>query len=115
MDNVVSPKTKEAVRLGQLTRQEIELYAGEAVGGKLVGYYDDDQLAYTVIAFPEPRHLHQSYVVLAARIIGNWIVIEEDRTDKPLVEALLVNAKIPREQIILEYAGEKLPEQTKGE
>ncbi len=110
MDNIISQKTDVQEHLAQLIKHEIEQYTGDALGGRLVGYYDDDQFAYNVIAFPEPRHQYQSYVVMAARITGNWIVIEEDRTDKPLYEALMVNAKIPREQIILEYAGEKLPQ-----
>jgi hypothetical protein len=44
-----------------------------------------------------------------ARVVGDKIIIEEDRSfDKPLHEALMGNAGIPREQIILAYAGESL-------
>ncbi|GIK67262.1 MAG: hypothetical protein BroJett018_50560 [Chloroflexota bacterium] len=43
-----------------------------------------------------------------ARIKGDYIIIEDDRTDKPLVKRL-VAAGIPRERIILAYANEPLP------
>ena len=48
-------------------------------------------------------------VVVAARIINDKVIIDEDITDRPLWREL-VRAGIPREQIILTYAGEKLPE-----
>jgi hypothetical protein len=48
-------------------------------------------------------------VLLMARIEGDLIIIEEDRTDKPLVEALMQRG-IPCQQLILAYAGGALPE-----
>jgi hypothetical protein len=47
---------------------------------------------------------------LVVRLIGKQIVIEHDINDKVLVEAL-VQAGIPRDKIILAYAGEPLPEE----
>jgi hypothetical protein len=44
-----------------------------------------------------------------ARVVGNKVIIEEDTTDRPLVEAL-IRCGIPREHIILVYAGETLAE-----
>ena len=46
---------------------------------------------------------------IVTELVGNYIVIEYDDNDKPLVDAL-VQAGIPREQIILTYAGESLQE-----
>jgi hypothetical protein len=37
------------------------------------------------------------------------VIVEVDNTDKPLVDAL-VQQGIPREQIVLAYAGETLPD-----
>jgi hypothetical protein len=37
------------------------------------------------------------------------VIVEVDNTDKPLVDAL-VQQGIPREQIVLVYAGETLPD-----
>ena len=43
------------------------------------------------------------------RLVVDKVVIEHDDNDKPVVDAL-VQAGIPREQIILAYAGEPVPE-----
>lgn len=43
-----------------------------------------------------------------ARVVGDMVVIDEDITDRPLVNEL-VRAGIPREKIVLLYAGEQVP------
>lgn len=43
------------------------------------------------------------------RLVGDKVVIEYDDNDKPLVDALM-QAGIPRTQIILAYTGEPVPE-----
>jgi hypothetical protein len=48
---------------------------------------------------------------LIVRLEGDHIIIERDINDKVLVDAL-VQAGIPRQQIILAYAGEALKEAT---
>src|SRR5437016_7734057 len=57
--------------------------------------------AVNVVDWPE-RHRPAGVVVLA-RIDGDQVIIEEDLTDRPLVDAL-VSAGIPRNRIILKYA-----------
>jgi len=59
--------------------------------------------AVNVVDWPE-RHRPAGVVVLA-RIDGDKVIIEEDLTDRPLVDAL-VSAGIPRNRIILKYAEE---------
>jgi XisI protein len=56
-----------------------------------------------------PREYFDAGIVVLARIADNHIIIDEDTTDRPLVHEL-VRAGIPRDQIILTYAGEKIPE-----
>ncbi len=46
-------------------------------------------------------------MVVLARVVGDYVIVEEDLTDRPLVDRL-VAAGIPREKIILAYAGEPL-------
>jgi hypothetical protein len=46
---------------------------------------------------------------LVVRLIGEKVIIERDVNDKPLVDALL-QAGIPRGQIVLAYAGESVNE-----
>jgi sulfur carrier protein ThiS len=49
-------------------------------------------------------------VVVMARLLGDKIVIEEDTTDKPLLDALLQRG-VPRESILLAYDGDIVPEE----
>ena len=49
------------------------------------------------------------HTLTMARIVGNRVVIEEDMTDKKLVDALLQRG-ILRDQIILAYEGEPIPD-----
>lgn len=46
-------------------------------------------------------------------VVNNKTIINKDTTDRPLVDEL-VRAGIPRDQIVLAYAGEKLPESIAG-
>lgn len=90
-------------------RHEVERYATKAAKGYTVFIADEQKQIYTVITVPDVPRKFPARVVVMARVIDDQVVIIEDTTDKPLYEALMVNAKIPREQIILEYAGEHLP------
>jgi hypothetical protein len=72
---------------------------------------DDENRTYAVIIIEDDPAARPAYALVMARVEGEKIIIEEDRTfDKPLYEALMANAGIPREQIVLAYAGETLPE-----
>ena len=44
-----------------------------------------------------------------ARMYGEQIIIEDDNTDRPLYQSLLQRG-IPRNQIVLAYAGEPIPD-----
>lgn len=70
---------------------------------------DTQRQIYTVLVVPDLPRPFTARVEIMARIVDDKIVIEEDTTDRPLVEAL-VRAGVPREQIILVYAGETVPE-----
>lgn len=45
---------------------------------------------------------------LLVRLVNDHIIVEHDGNDKMLIDALL-QAGIPRESIILAYAGESIP------
>lgn len=59
-----------------------------------------------VYTFQGHRYADTSLIV---SLTGEYIVVERDMNNKPLVDAL-VQAGIPREQIILAYAGEPVPD-----
>lgn len=101
-----------AQTLTDITRHEVDMYGGKTFGGRMIASLDDKNQVYAVMYVPDNQDERPSWVVVLARVVGDYVVIEEDVTDKPLVDALMVNANVPREKIILAYRGETLPEQT---
>lgn len=108
---IAKEKLDEAT-LMRLTRQEVTLYAGYSPVAKIYPVLDDENRTYVVIIIDDDPAARPAYAMVMARVVGDLVIIDEDRTDKPLYEALIHNAGVPREQIILGYAGEKLPEGT---
>jgi hypothetical protein len=82
-------------------------------GYKDTSYYLQDSVKqiYSLIIVPDDDHplLKAPRLMILVRVTADNIVIEVDTTDRPLYQAL-VRAGIPREKIILRYAGETLPE-----
>lgn len=70
---------------------------------------DAERHIYASIVVPDLPRPFPARVEVMARVVDDWIIIEEDTTDQPLFEAL-VRAGIPREKIICVYAGQSLPE-----
>ena len=83
-------------------------YLGEGLNGFSELTQNLDQTLFIVRATGFRKEERFSFDALIVRIIAEKIVIEEDRNSDPLYEAL-VQAGIPREQIILAYAGESIP------
>lgn len=71
----------------------------------------DEKQVYGVLATPHDDHPagKQPAITVMARIVNSLVIIDEDITDRPLYLELM-RCGIPREQIILKYAGEKVPE-----
>jgi hypothetical protein len=55
------------------------------------------------------RSKRYTFASLVAKLANGRIIVEEDRNDKILLDALL-QAGVPREQIVLAYAGEPVEE-----
>lgn len=97
----------EAISLAQIVQHEVEQYAGNTHEATLYAVSDSNQQIYTVVCVPENESERPAWVMLMARVVDNKIIVDEDTAlDKPFHEALMKNAHIPREQIILAYAGE---------
>lgn len=93
--------------LTTILRREVSDYSGPAL--KATTHYIEDaaRQIYTVVVVPDlPRPFHARVIVMA-RIVEDKVVIDEDTTDRPLVDEL-VRAGVPRERITLLYAGETL-------
>ncbi len=71
--------------------------------------YDDTKQAYAFISVPHSDPQDALIVMLARITPDNKIVIETDHTDRPLYQSL-INAGVPRSQIIRAYASQTQPE-----
>lgn len=94
-------------------REEVEKYAGHSINAKLYPIFDEKQQIYVVLSVGLDSKHQPARSVVMARIVGEYVVIEADTTDKPLFEAL-EDRGIPRSQIILAYAGEAKPDEAKN-
>lgn len=97
--------------LKQTVREEVQKYAAGGRGANILLFaiLDDERGIYAVNAVDYPKRDDVAGVVVLARIVGNRVVIEEDMTDKKLVDALQQRG-ILRDQIVLAYAGEPIPD-----
>ena len=98
------------VELKSILREEVEKYAGSGRGLNLLLFpvLDDIRQTYAVTAVDYPQRESYASVVVLARLVGDHIIIEEDATDKKLVDALLQRGVL-RDHIVLSYAGEPIP------
>ncbi len=94
--------------LTQILEENMRGYAGEALNGYSYLTKSADGSLYTIVSVGQIPERHFVETGLIARIMGDQIIIEQDLNDKPLVDALL-EAGIPRQKIVLAYAGESLP------
>ncbi|MEM9954393.1 MAG: element excision factor XisI family protein [Chloroflexota bacterium] len=92
-----------------ILRAEMAKYGGE--GLNCISYIAEnlDAMVFTSTTMFTGKQDPKPLMDLFVRVIADKIVIEVDKNSKPLVDAL-VQAGIPREQIILAYIGEKVPE-----
>jgi hypothetical protein len=93
----------------QILIKEISAYAVEMLNGHSYLMSSADNRAFAVIAVDDEHNEYSGSAGLIARIEGDKIIIEHDMYNKPLVDAL-VQAGVPREQIVLTYIGETVPE-----
>jgi hypothetical protein len=91
-----------------IVRQEIYKYGQASLNARVFPILDDERHFYAVTSLPYPERQWPMGVMVMARVVDDQVIIEEDRTDHPLVDAL-IQAGIPRSQIILAYAGEASP------
>jgi hypothetical protein len=96
-------------RIVEILIQEMEKYA--VPGYNTVSYMTENpaQGLYTVVTTVIEPDKRYSFTDLYVRLVGDKIIIEHDANSDPLYEALM-QAGIPREQIILAYAGEPVPD-----
>jgi hypothetical protein len=89
--------------------QVMNTYAGDALNGKSYLLQDQDGYHFTILDIGKFNKQRVAGVSLVVMLEDDFIVIERDQNEYPLVDAL-VEAGVPREQIILAYKGEEVPE-----
>lgn len=97
------------VSLAETVKKEVAWYASGGLNLKSFLLTDEEKQVYGVTVIDYPVHKRRAGVPVLARIVGDYVIIEEDNTDKPLQDRL-VAAGVPPEKIILAYAGEAYPD-----
>ncbi len=91
--------------LAAIVKKTVFGYASGGVNLRTFPLANEEQQVYAVNVIDTPVREQSAGVVVIARVEGDTVIIEEDTTDRPLFKALVQNG-IPREKIILAYAGE---------
>ena len=99
------------IDLAAVVQRVVESYSGPAIQAASHLLIDHQRRSYAVVVVPDLPRPFKARVVVMARIVDDMVIIDEDTTDRPLVDEL-VKAGIPREKIVLLYAGEQVPEKT---
>src|SRR5687768_14139259 len=94
--------------LKQILLEEMKKYTGEGLNDYPYLTTNEAEQIYTVIDIATIRDKRVVSTVLVTRIVQDNIIIEIDRHDKPLVDALGARS-VPEKQIILAYRGDPIP------
>jgi len=95
--------------LKHVVREVIAGYAGNVLNGFSYLAQSEDGSVLTVVVASRIKGKHTSGVSLIVRIVGDRVIVERDQNDKIVLDACL-KQRIPRQQIILAYAGKPVPE-----
>lgn len=93
--------------LRQTLKSVMSGYAGKALNGESWFTESPDSHLFTVVSFCEIQGKQCVDTSLIARVVNDHVVIDHDANNKLLVDAL-VQAGVPRQHIILAYAGESI-------
>src|SRR5262245_14645642 len=94
----------------EILKDELASYAQDPVNGVSFLTINKDQKVFAVVSVSELQGKRGAGMSLLVRLIGDCIVIERDMNNKPLVDAL-VQRGVPRDRIVLAYAGETVEEE----
>ncbi len=84
-------------------------YVGKVLNGYSYLTQSEDGTVFIVVVVARLRGKHILGISLVVRLVEDTIIVERDQNDK-IVKDALIQAGIPREKIILAYAGEPVPE-----
>lgn len=96
--------------LTSIVEQEVLWYhQATSQNGQTLYFEDTHEGRFIVVFIPDyhPTRPQKPGVIVSLKLMDDTILIDADTTDRPLYQALM-QAGIPREKIVLVYAGEKL-------
>lgn len=93
--------------LNETVDRVLQDYAGEDLNGYSYLTWNADRTVYAIISVGAIRGKQFVDTDLIVRLVDDRIVIDRDANSKPLVDALM-QAGVPRRQIVLTYAGESI-------
>jgi len=96
-----------AASLKEILLEELEGYTGEGLNDAAYLASNEAERIYTIVDFATVRGKRLVGTVLVARLVGDRVVIELDRHDKSLADALKARG-VPEAQIMLAYQGETI-------
>ena len=94
------------MRLQEILIETLEGYVAQGVNGYTYLTSNEDKTRFVVVAISEEQRIN-SFLNIAAHLEQDYVVIYHDANNKILLDALIQNG-VPREKIILAYAGETL-------
>jgi hypothetical protein len=97
--------------LRQLLKQALAGYVKPAFNGYTFLTTNPKETQFVVTGISNTRHGRVVNSAIIVQLMDDAIVIEQDINDKPLVDDLQ-GLRILREQIILAYRGEPLPDKS---
>jgi len=98
----------DTATLKDILLEELQGYTGEGLNDFAYLTTNEAEQIYTIVDIAQVRDKRLVGTVLVARLAGSQVVIELDRHDKLLVEALQARG-VPEDQIVLAYRGDALP------
>lgn len=94
----------------ETVKQELAWYASSGFNSKSYLLINDADQVYAVnVVIRKSSRPFPTNVVMMVRVVGDTVIVEDDRTDRPFEDRLMA-AGVPREKIILAYAGEPVPD-----
>lgn len=95
--------------LKEIFYREVKEYAKDGFNSTSYLTLSEDGCVIAVITTAKVQNKRYTFASLVAKLVKDRIIVEEDRNDKILLDSLL-QAGVPREQIVLAYAGEPVEE-----
>lgn len=95
--------------LVKTVKETLDWYVSDGFGSRTYSIYNEEHHLYAVVAVDYPIHKRDPMIVVMARIAGDTVIVEEDRTDRSLVNKLIENG-VPPEKVIRPGIGDPLPD-----